>query len=83
MCLIAVLKRASARFAANGRERMQGLIPEHYMAYAQSVFAAFGAAAVVTTEAAVAEAVWHAATDPAVTLRYPAGDDAIALAQAR
>lgn len=70
-------------FAANGGERMQGLIPEPYMAYAQSIFAAFGAATAVTTEAAVAEAVWHAANDPAATLRYPAGDDAIALAQAR
>lgn len=73
----------STRFAANGGERMQGLIPEPYMAYAQSIFAAFGAAAAVTTEAAVAEAVWHAANDPAATRRYPAGDDAIALAQAR
>ncbi|MCC2955702.1 SDR family oxidoreductase [Massilia sp. IC2-477] len=73
----------STRFAANGVERMQGLIPDPYMAYAQSVFAAFGAATAVTTETAVAEAVWHAANDPAATLRYPAGDDAIALAQAR
>ncbi|MFC5459201.1 SDR family oxidoreductase [Massilia niabensis] len=73
----------STRFAANGGERMQGLIPGPYMAYAQSIFATFGAAAAVTTEAAVAEAVWHAANDPAATLRYPAGDDAIALPQAR
>ncbi|WP_338761384.1 SDR family oxidoreductase [Massilia sp. METH4] len=73
----------STRFAANGAERMQGLISEPYMAYARSIFAAFGAAATVTTEAAVAAAVWHAANDPAATLRYPAGDDAIALAQAR
>lgn len=73
----------STRFAANGGARMEGLIPEPYMAYAQSVFAAFGAMAAVTTETAVAEAVWHAANDTAATLRYPAGDDAIALAAAR
>ena len=62
---------------------MQGLIPEPYVAYAQTIFASFGAAAAVTTEAAVAEAIWYAANDPAETLRYPAGDDAMALAQAR
>lgn len=73
----------STRFAANGAERMQGLITEPYMAYAQSVFASFAAATAVTTEAAVAEAVWSAANDPAATLRYPAGEDALALAQAR
>jgi short-subunit dehydrogenase len=72
----------TTRFAENGGERMQGLIPEPYMAYAQSIFAAFGAAHTVTTEAAVAEAVWFAANDPTDTLRYPAGDDALALAQA-
>jgi NAD(P)-dependent dehydrogenase (short-subunit alcohol dehydrogenase family) len=73
----------STRFAANGGERMQGLIPEPYMAYAQTIFASFGSAAAVTTEAAVAEAIWYAANDPAETLRYPAGDDAMALALAR
>lgn len=73
----------TTRFAENGGKRMEGLIPEPYMAYAQSVFAAFGSVPAVTTEAAVAEAVWLAANDPADTLRYPAGDDAVALAQAR
>ena len=73
----------STRFAENGGQRMRGLIPEPYMAHAQSIFAAFGAARAVTTEAAVAQAVWLAANDPANTLRYPAGDDAVALAQAR
>jgi NAD(P)-dependent dehydrogenase (short-subunit alcohol dehydrogenase family) len=73
----------TTRFAQNGGERMQGLIPEPYMTYAQSIFAAFNGAHEVTTEAAVAQAVWLAANDPADTLRYPAGDDAIALARAR
>jgi hypothetical protein len=35
----------------------------------------------VTTGPDVAEAVWRAAGDPAATLRYPAGADAIALAR--
>ena len=73
----------TTRFAENGGERMRGLLPEPYMAYAQSVFATLGAAHAVTTEAAVAEAVWAAANDPADTLRYPAGDDAVALAHPR
>lgn len=69
------------RFTANGAERMQGLIPEAYAPFAQSVFAALGRPAAVTTEPEVAEAVWRAAGDPAATLRYPAGADALALAR--
>ncbi len=69
------------RFTANGAERMQGLIPEAYAPFAQAIFAALGNPAAVTTEADVAEAVWRAANDPSQTLRYPAGADAIALAQ--
>lgn len=71
----------STRFTANGAERMQGLIPEAYAPFAQAIFAALGNPAAVTTEADVAEAVWRAANDPGQTLRYPAGADAIALAQ--
>lgn len=69
------------RFTANGAERMQGLIPEAYAPFAQSIFAALGSSTAVTTEADVAEAVWRAAGDPAATLRYPAGADALALAR--
>jgi len=68
------------RFTANGAERMQGLIPEAYAPFAQAVFATLGSPAAVTTAADVAQAVWRAANDPAPTLRYPAGADAIALA---
>jgi NAD(P)-dependent dehydrogenase (short-subunit alcohol dehydrogenase family) len=71
----------NTRFTANGAERMQGLIPEAYAAIAQSVFAALGQPAAVTTETEVAEAVWRAANDPNARLRYPAGADAIALTQ--
>ncbi|KLN56047.1 SDR family oxidoreductase [Variovorax paradoxus] len=69
------------RFTANGAERMQGLIPEAYGPFAQSIFAALGSPTAVTAEPDVAEAVWRAAGDPAATLRYPAGADAIALAR--
>jgi len=36
----------------------------------------------VTRPSDVAEAVWHAATDPTGPLHYPAGPDAVALARA-
>lgn len=70
----------TTRFTANGAERMQGLLPEAYMPYAQTVFAALGQPAAVTHEHDVAEAVWRAATDTGARLRYPAGADAVALA---
>lgn len=73
----------STRFTSNGSERMQGLIPEAYAPYAQSVFASFAQIGAVTTEADVAEAVWRAATDEGAQLRFPAGADAVALARAQ
>ncbi|AKC85797.1 SDR family oxidoreductase [Pseudoxanthomonas suwonensis] len=70
----------STRFTANGEERMQGLIPEAYAPYAQRIFAGLAGVAAVTQESDVADAVWHAATDTAGRLRFPAGADAVALA---
>jgi hypothetical protein len=61
---------------------MQGLITEAYASFAQSVFASFTQPAAVTREFDVAEAVWRAANDESGQLRYPAGADAVALAQA-
>jgi short-subunit dehydrogenase len=72
----------STRFTSNGSERMQGLIPEAYAPYAKSVFASFAQIGAVTTEADVAQAVWQAATGGDAQLRFPAGADAVALAQA-
>ena len=70
------------RFASNGSSRMDGLIPEAYAEYAQSVFAFFtqGTSA-VTTASDVAEVVWRAANDTSTQLRFPAGPDAVALAE--
>ena len=42
---------------------MEGLIPEAYAPFAQSVFAAIAQPAAVTNESDVAEAVWRAAND--------------------
>ena len=70
------------RFAENGGARMEGLFPETYAAFAQSVFAGFGEPSAVTSPADVAQAVWRAANDDSDQLRFPAGPDAVALAKA-
>jgi NAD(P)-dependent dehydrogenase (short-subunit alcohol dehydrogenase family) len=73
----------STRFTSNGAPRKQGLIPEAYAPFAEPIFAAFAQPAAVTTESDVAEAVWRAANDMTGQLRFPAGADALALAQSR
>lgn len=70
----------TTRFAANGSERMQGLVPEVYAAYAQRVFAMLTQVKTFTEEGDVAEAVWRAATEIDGPMRRPAGADAVALA---
>lgn len=70
----------NTRFASNGGQRMEGLIPEAYVPFAEPIFAEFARPAVVTTESDVAEAVWRAANDVSGQLRFPAGPDAVALA---
>jgi NAD(P)-dependent dehydrogenase (short-subunit alcohol dehydrogenase family) len=70
------------RFTSNTGSRMDGLIPEAYAPYAQRIFAAFAQApAIVTTASDVAEVVWRAANDASGQLRFPAGPDAVALAE--
>jgi hypothetical protein len=63
---------------------MEGLIPEAYAPFAQRIFASLAQRpAAATTEADVAEAAWRAANDVSGQLRFPAGADAVALAQSR
>ncbi|UYG04390.1 SDR family oxidoreductase [Halomonas sp. LR3S48] len=69
----------STRFAANGQQRMQGLIPPAYEAFAHRVFTGFADVSEVTQPADVAEGIWRAANDTSDQLRFPAGADAIAL----
>ncbi|WP_454727002.1 MULTISPECIES: SDR family oxidoreductase [Cupriavidus] len=71
------------RFTANGSERMAGLVTEAYAPVAQRIFAALAQPAALTTEADVAGTVWRAANDTSGLLRFPAGADAVALANAR
>lgn len=70
-------------FTANGGERMQGLIPQAYAPFAQSIFAAFAGQSAFTDPSDVAEGVWAAATDTTGQLHFPAGADAVALAMAK
>ncbi len=69
----------STRFTQNVQSPIEQTIPAAYAPYAHSVLSAFGRPAAVTTEADVAEAVWHAANDVSYRLRFPAGADAVAL----
>lgn len=73
----------STSFAANGQQRMQGLIPPPYEAYAHEVFAGFSRVESVTQASDVAEAVWRAANDLSGQLHFPAGADAVALVRNR
>ena len=73
----------TTRFTNNGAARMQGLLPDVYEPFAQPIFAAFAKPALVTTESDVAEVVWRAANDTTGQLRFPAGADALALAQSK
>lgn len=71
----------TTRFAHNTDIRVEDLIPEAYAAFAAPIFAGFATPALVTRESDVAEAVWRAVGDSSGQLRFPAGADAVALAQ--
>jgi NAD(P)-dependent dehydrogenase (short-subunit alcohol dehydrogenase family) len=71
----------TTRFADNGGERMASVHSEPYAAFVQETLGGFTNVPLTTREDDVAEAVFRAATDPSPTLRYPAGPDAVALAQ--
>lgn len=73
----------STNFTSNGGSRMADLIPEAYAPFAEPIFASFAQPAAVTTGADVAEVVWRAANDVTGQLRFPAGPDAVALAQSK
>ncbi len=70
------------RFGENAQPRMRDGFPAPYAALAQDVFAEWAQSTAVTHSRDVAEAVWRAATDPGCPMRLPAGEDALALAEA-
>jgi hypothetical protein len=60
--------------------RIEDLIPDADTAFAQPILAAFASPTMVTKETDVAQAIWQAANDNTGKLRFPAGTDAVALA---
>jgi NAD(P)-dependent dehydrogenase (short-subunit alcohol dehydrogenase family) len=71
----------STRFTRNVGSRMDGVFPEAYAAVTNPIMASFAQVTMVTKESDVAEAVYRAANDVSGRLRFPAGADAVALAQ--
>ncbi|WP_421577655.1 SDR family oxidoreductase [Shinella sp. M31] len=72
----------TTRFAQNSSVKVEDLIPEAYTDFAAPIFAQFAEPALTTKETDVAEAVWTAVNDTSGTLRFPAGQDAVALFRA-
>jgi NAD(P)-dependent dehydrogenase (short-subunit alcohol dehydrogenase family) len=70
-------------FGEKARERIQGFDHEAYAEFAKNLMARLTADGPITRSLDVAEAVWHAATDPACPMRLPAGADAIEWAKAQ
>lgn len=70
----------TTRFAANTDIPVMDLIPESYAEFAGPIFAGFAKPTLTTRESDVAEAIWMAANDTSDRLHYPAGADAVALA---
>ena len=73
----------TTRFTSNAGSRMEGLLPDAYAPFAERIFASYAQPAAVTTESDVAEVVWRAANDTTGQIRFPAGPDAVALAESR
>jgi len=73
----------STRFAENGAERMNGLIPDSYAGFAGPIFEAFAQPEAITYPQDVADAILRAATDRTDRLHFAAGADAVALAGPR
>jgi NAD(P)-dependent dehydrogenase (short-subunit alcohol dehydrogenase family) len=71
----------TTNFGHNGEARMRGLFPEAYAEFTRPILASFSQVSAVTKESDVAEAVYRAANDVSGQLRFPAGPDAVALAQ--
>lgn len=73
----------TTRLGANAIIPVQDLLPGEYAEFARPILASFANPALTTRESDVAEAIWAAVHDKTGQLRFPAGADAIALAEAR
>jgi NAD(P)-dependent dehydrogenase (short-subunit alcohol dehydrogenase family) len=72
----------TTRFSQNTTIQPEQLIPETYQSFAAPIFAAFATPSLVTKEIDVAETISRAVNDSTGKLRFPAGPDAVALANA-
>ncbi|NKY16787.1 SDR family oxidoreductase [Tsukamurella spumae] len=72
----------TTQFSANAGD-LSDVVPDAYSEFAAPIIEGFTAQGDVTTPQDVAGAVWRAVHDTTGTLRFPAGPDAVALAQAR
>lgn len=73
----------TTRFGANAIVPVEELLPGEYADFARPILEAFANPPLTTRETDVAEAIWNAVHDDSGQLRFPAGPDAVALAQAR
>ncbi|MFG1347716.1 SDR family oxidoreductase [Xanthobacter autotrophicus DSM 431] len=73
----------TTRFAQNSGVRIEDLIPPAYADFADPIFASFANPALTTTPGDVAEVVWMSVHDTSDRLRFPAGEDAVALHRSR
>jgi len=72
----------TTRFGANAIMPVTDLLPGGYAEFARPILEVFANPAMTTTENDVAEAIWDAVHDDTARLRFPAGADAVALAEA-
>jgi len=73
----------TTQFGANAIVPVENLIPPEYSAFAAPILESFAKPALTTEEADVAHAIWNAVHDTSGQLRFPAGPDAVALAETR
>lgn len=71
----------TTRFGANAIIPVSDLLPGDYTDFARPILEGFATPALTTSESDVAEAIWNAVLDSTGQLRFPAGADAVALAQ--
>jgi len=72
----------TTRFSQNTELRVEDLIPKLYADFAAPIFEQFAKPALTTKESDVAAAIWRAVNDTTGQLHFPAGADAVALADA-
>ncbi len=73
----------TTRFGANAIVPLDQLLPSEYLEFAQPILESFRNPVMTTKESDVAEAIWEAVHDTSGRLRFPAGPDAVARAQAQ